>query len=233
MGASLRGEIRSTLLQALTLLDAPKTVGWRHTDRALLQAQGDASMGLVPVLKMGMIPAMGDLASRFEGADARFLDVGVGVASLSIAMCRAFPSLKVVGVDSSDVPLAIARENVERAGLGERISLVQSAIESLSAEHNAAFDLAWLPTFFIADEAIAGATKRAHDALKPGGWILYPAASAQHQAVFGVVTDLWGGTMLSVERATALLAGAGFTSVRTIPGPPWAPGMLVGQRANQ
>jgi hypothetical protein len=233
MGTSLRGEIRGTLLQALALLDAPATTGWRHTDRALLQAQGDASMGLVPMLKMHMIPTLGDLQSRLDSADARFLDVGVGVASLAIGMCRAFPSLRVVGVDSYDVPLAIARENVERAGLGERIELVRGAIEAL--DQKGAFDLAWLPTFFIADGALEAATERIFGALKPGGWVLYPtgsnpAASTHHRAVFGVVTDLWGGALLLVERATSLLQTAGFTSVRTVQGPPWAPAMLVGQR---
>jgi hypothetical protein len=239
MGASLRGDIRTTLLQALALLDsasgpaAPPERAWRHTDRALLQGQGDASSGFVPVFKSTMIPAMGDLQSRLDREGARFLDVGVGVASLSIGMCRAFPSLHVLGVDKFEVPLSIARENIARAGLEARIELTQNAIEALDQE--ASFDLAWLPTVFIDDSMLATATARVCRALRPGGWILYPtgtnaAGTAKSRSVFELVTHLWGGPALSVERATALLQEAGFTSVRTLPGPVWAPAMLVGQR---
>jgi SAM-dependent methyltransferase len=236
MGASLRGDIRTTLLQAIAFLDsasAPAGHGWRHADRALLQGQGDASSGFAPVFKSTMIPSMGDLQSRLEREGARFLDIGVGVASLSIAMCRAFPALRVLGVDKYDLPLSIARENIGRAGLEGRIELTETAIEALDQE--AAFDLAWLPTVFIAEPALAAATARVCRALRPGGWILYPtgtnpAASAKGRAVSGLVTHLWGGPALSIERGSALLEEAGFTSVRALPGPPWAPAMLVGQR---
>jgi hypothetical protein len=203
------------------------------TDRVILQAQGDSSAGLVSALKGNLIPSMGDLASRLERAGARFLDVGVGVASLAIAMCRAFPQIRVLGVDSYDLPLVMARENVARAGLEARIDLVQRAIETLGEEE--AFDLAWLPTFFIAEPARPAATARVHAALRPSGWIVYPtgsnaASSAQQNAVFGLVQHLWGGRALSGERAESLLREAGFETVRSVPGPTWAPAMVVGQR---
>jgi hypothetical protein len=238
MGTSILGDIRATLLQTLAFLDTASSQamkrGWNHTDRALLQAQGDASAGLAPAFKMHMIPAMGDLASRLERPDARFLDVGVGVGSLAIAMCRAFPQVRVLGVDAYSVPLSMARENVARAGFEGRIDLMEGSIESLREE--SAFDLAWLPTFFIADAALPAATARAYAALRPGGWILYPTgmnamATAHQNAVFGLVNHLWGGPALSVERAESLLKGAGFVSVRALQGPPWAPAMVVGQRA--
>src|SRR5258706_71544 len=83
---------------------------------------------------------LGDLAARFEKG-ARFLDVGVGVGSLSIAMCRAFPQVRAVGLDVFEVPLGIARDKVARAGLADRIELRQVAIEDLKDEE--AFDLVW------------------------------------------------------------------------------------------
>jgi hypothetical protein len=238
MRTGLQGDIRANFLQVLAFLDSATAAtpesGWRHTNPALLQAQGDSSAALVPMLKMNLIPSMGDLSSRLEGEGARFLDVGVGVASLAIAMCRAFPKLRVLGVDSYDVPLALARENIARAGLDARIDLVQSAVESLAEEKT--FDLVWLPTFFVSEPALPAATARAYAALRPGGWIVYPtgtspSADAQQSAVFGLITHLWGGPCLSLERAEALLTQAGFTSVRPIQGPTWAPAIVVGQRA--
>jgi hypothetical protein len=211
----------------------PIDSGWKHTNRAILQAQGDASVGLVPMLKGNVIPSMGDLATRLERPEARFLDVGVGVASLAIAMCRAFSGIRVLGIDSYDLPLSMARENVARAGLEGRIDLVQRSIETLGEE--GAFDLAWLPTFFIAEASLPAATARVYAALRPGGWIVYPtgsslSASAHQNAVFGLVNHLWGGPALSVDRAESLLKEAGFKSVRAIQGPAWAPAMLIGQR---
>jgi hypothetical protein len=237
MRASLQGDIRGTLLQLLAFMDSatagPAPSGWTHTNRVILQAQGDASLGLVPMLKGNAIESMGDLASRLERPGAGFLDVGVGVASLAIGMCRAFPQIRVLGVDSYELPLSMARENVARAGLEGRIDLAQRSIETLGEEK--AFDLAWLPTFFIAEPALPAATARVHAALRPGGWIAYPtgsnaAGSAQQNGVFGLVNHLWGGPALTVERAESLLKEAGFKSVRTLQGPAWAPAMLIGQR---
>src|SRR6185369_7115647 len=116
-------------------------------------------------------------------------------------------------------PLSMARENVGRAGLEGRIDLLQSTVESLTEEK--AFDLAWLPTFFIAESVLPAATARVYASLRPGGWIVYPtgsnpAANAQQSAVFGLINHVWGGPALSVERAESLLKDAGFKSVRAI-----------------
>jgi predicted O-methyltransferase YrrM len=237
MRASILGDIRSTLMQALAMLDAsaaPRVErGWRHTNPALLQAQGDASAAMPGIFKSNLLPSMGDLAARLERQGARLLDVGVGVGSLAIAMCRAFPQLHVVGVDSFDVPLAMARANVTRAGLEGRIELRLGTIEDLGA--SGSFDLAWLPTFFIDEAVLPAATARVHAALRPGGWILFPtganpAATERQRAHFALVTDLWGGPALSIERAESLLNDAGFGSIRPLPGPAWAPAMVVAQR---
>jgi hypothetical protein len=52
---------------------------------------GDASAMFAPALKMNLAAGLGDLAERLDRPGGRFLDVGVGVASLSIAMCRLWP----------------------------------------------------------------------------------------------------------------------------------------------
>jgi hypothetical protein len=233
---AMQGDIRTHLMQVLAFLDsatakAPNP-GWRHTDRALLQAQGDASAQFAPIFKMQMLAALGDLAARLEQPGARFLDVGVGVASLAIGMCRTFPGVSVVGLDTYDVPLAIARENVTRAGLGERIELRQVAVQDLRDEQ--AFEAAWLPAFFIPEAVIPEAMARVHASLRPGGWVLLPVSGAggidRQRAVAALMTELWGGTSLSHAAHEALLKEAGFSAVKTMAGPPWAPALIVGQR---
>ena len=233
----LAGELRSSLMQPLALLDAARApapvVGWRHTERALLQAQGDASAGMPPIWKMNVVPALEGLAERLQRPDARFLDVGVGVGSLAIAACRTWPQLQVVGLDASEVPLAIARENVARAGLAARIELRKGTVEQMTDD--AGFDLAWLPSVFIAAEVLPGALACVRASLRPGGFLLCPVLgsgglNAQHRAVMLLMNELWGGPVIGTLEAETLLQQAGFSNVRTLPAPPGAPGLVAGQR---
>jgi 2-polyprenyl-3-methyl-5-hydroxy-6-metoxy-1,4-benzoquinol methylase len=237
MRSVLQGEIRTTLMQVMALLDSssdPRPLpGWRHTSAALLQSQGDASAMFAPALKASIAPSLGDLAARLERPGARFLDVGVGVASLTIAMCRAWPALHVVGLDTFDVPLGLARQNVERAGLADRVELRHVAVQDLHDE--ASFDLAWMPSFFIPAPVLASAAARVHAALRPGGWLLFPIGGLggddqRARAVFALINELWGGPVLFAAEAESLLKEAGFSTVRVLPGPASTPPFVVAQR---
>jgi protein-L-isoaspartate O-methyltransferase len=238
MRGVLEGEIRSTLMQAMAFLDSSSDPhplpGWRHTSAALLQAQGDSSAMFAPMFKTNIVASLGDLAARLDRPGARFLDVGVGVASLAIAMCRAWPELQVVGVDTFDVPLGLARRNLERAGLTHRVELRQTAIEELRDE--ASFDFVWMPSIFIPGAVLGAAAARVCAALRPGGWMLFPiggltaGADETARAVFALNSELWGGPALSTAEAEALLKKAGFSTIRVLPGPTSAPPLIVAQR---
>ena len=237
MRATLQGEIRATLMQVMALLDSssdprPRT-GWRHTNAALLQAQGDASAMFAPALKANMIASLGDLAQRLDRPGARFLDVGVGVASLAISMCRCWQGLHVVGLDTFDVPLGMARQNVERAGLADRIELRKIAVEELRDEES--FELAWVPSFFIPAPVLATAVARVRASLRPGGWMLFPigglaGTDERARAVFGLICELWGGPALTTSEAEFLLKASGFSTVRVLPGPAATPPFVIAQR---
>jgi SAM-dependent methyltransferase len=235
MRAALLGDIRSHLMQPLAFLDSARDPapqkGWRHTDPVLLQAQGDASGALGPMFKMGILPTLGELGARLESPGARFLDVGVGVGALAISMCRAFPQMSAVGIDPYEVSLALAQENVARAGLADRIELRRMGAEDLRDE--GAFDLAWLPSFFVPSSALAGCVARVRAALRPGGCLLFAAGQSggdeRQRAVSAMVHEIWGGAGLGATEAQAMLVEAGFTSVRAAPGPAWAPAMILAQ----
>ena len=51
------------------------------------------------------------------------LDVGTGTAQIPIALCQAHPTIHVIAIDLAKEMLAVGRQNVERAGLAERIEL--------------------------------------------------------------------------------------------------------------
>jgi SAM-dependent methyltransferase len=235
MRGAMVGEIRSSLMQPLALLEsasgtAPRT-GWVHTDKVLLQAQGDASSAMPGMFKAHVVPMLGDLAARLDKPGARFLDVGVGVGALAIGMCRAWPAVHVVGLDTFDAPLAIARENVQRASLGGRVELRKLGVEDLRDED--AFDLAWLPTFFIPSAALPTAIARIRASLHTGGWVVVAmtgGADDRQRAVGALLTELWGGPTLTVPEMQKLLQEAGFSTIRVLPGPAWAPAILAAQR---
>src|SRR5437867_3719734 len=51
------------------------------------------------------------------------LDVGTGTAQIPIELCRQNAAVNVVAVDLAEHMLRVAKENVERAGLANRIRL--------------------------------------------------------------------------------------------------------------
>ena len=66
------------------------------------------------------------------------------------------------------------------------------------------------------------------------GWMLFgivsPGGDACQRAVSTLINDLWGGRELTVESAEAVLKSVGLGSIRALPGPGWAPTLVVGQK---
>jgi 2-polyprenyl-3-methyl-5-hydroxy-6-metoxy-1,4-benzoquinol methylase len=234
---ALAGEIRSSLMQALAFLEAAASgevaKGWRHVDPKLLDAQGAGSSGFPAMFKAAVIPSLEGLGDRLQQPGASFLDVGVGVAHLSMAMCRVWPALRVVGIDPFEAPLTIARANVKQAGLEDRIELRHASIEELADEE--AFDLAWLPTVFIPAEVVPRAIERVRASLRPGGWAIVPTigevGADLHRAVWALQNQIWGGPVLRTPDLESLAQAAGFSSVRTLAPPgSWAPSLVLARR---
>lgn len=74
------------------------------------------------------------LAALPADAAARVVDVGTGSGCVAIAVARHRPGTRVIATDLSRPALEVARENVRRLGVGERVSLVQAdALDALTA----------------------------------------------------------------------------------------------------
>ncbi len=221
---ALAGLVGGLLGQAAALASEPERVGWDYEDPRVLEAVGQTSTLLAPVFRSSIVPRLGgNLAARLEAETAAMLDVGVGVAAFAVALCRIWPRLRVVGLDPWEPALALARDRVAAAGLQERIELRRATVETLADV--AAFDLAWVPTFFIPGPALEPAIDRVHAALRPGGAIVLGLYARPPDPVAAAIAELrtqrQGGTRLTPEQAADLLGAAGFTDVEVLFEPTW------------
>jgi SAM-dependent methyltransferase len=213
---SLLGIVEGFLAQAADFVVQPGRVGWDYEEPSILLAQGHTSALIAGVLRRYVVPSLGeDLEQRLDGRGAAFLDVGAGVAALSVALCRTWPSLRVVGIDPWEPALALARTHVAAAGLEERIELRQIGAETL--EDADAYDLAWVPTFFIPAAVLERVIERVHAASRPGGWALLGLYARPGDPLRDALADLrtlrHGGALLTPAQAAALLERAGFSDV--------------------
>jgi SAM-dependent methyltransferase len=217
---------RSYLAQGIDLVDDPAREGaWTHGDPALLQAQGSASAAVATLLsRLGLSPP-----------GARILDIGTGVAGLATAFVRVVTDATVVGVDPWPPALELAHRNVAAAGLESRVTLAETTIQDFDDPDG--FDLAWLPSFFIPEDALDRAFQRVYELLRPGGRIVVGVTFADEseplaQTTADLVTVRSGGSVLGVDDAIARLTRAGFGAVRELERT-WNPPLrfVVGERA--
>jgi predicted O-methyltransferase YrrM len=228
-------DLRSTYLQAWdTIARAKRGVletGWRYTDPEILAAQGMGSGQGVQMMGRFLFPQLAGLEERVRGPWT-FLDVGTGVGGIAIAMCQAFPTVRVVGLEPAEAPLAEARRNIVEASLSDRIELRPQRVEEMT--DSGAFDLAWLPQVFLPGAILPPALDAVWRALQPGGWILLPAISIHgddtRAALARFRNVLWGGETLAPEDVAHLLSAARFTAVRVLSGLQGAPPLVVGRR---
>lgn len=107
-------EIRfNMLLDAKLLFDTTRSLAWTHTETEILQVGGAVSAGFADALTHTIVPRLDGLSQHLESPEGSFLDVGVGVAGLSISMAHLWPSLNVVGIDPWAPSLVLARERTK------------------------------------------------------------------------------------------------------------------------
>lgn len=221
---ALLGIVQGFLDQAADFVAAPGRDGWDHADPSILMAQGHMSTLIATALQRFVVPSIGgDLTERLAAPGAACLDVGVGVAALAVALCRAWPQLRVVGIDPWEPALALAREHVARAGMQERVEVRAGRGETLREED--AYDLAWVPTFFIPAPALEPTVQRVHAALRPGGWATFGLYARPEDPFIAALADLrtvrQGGAFVTPQEVAAMLERTGYADVGVHFDPEW------------
>lgn len=208
--ASVIGQATTMLRQALDLIDDPvRAGGWYYTDAQILQGQGASSAIIAELIA----------AAGLGADDARILDIGSGVGALAVAFCRTFPDSTVVGIDTWELSLELARQNVAAAGLSPRVTLHTVPVETFADD--AGFDLVWMPVIFLAAEILEDAVAHAVAAMRPGAQIVMGRYAGPSDpvadALGGLRTIRSGGALLEGTDVRALLTGAGLVDVREVP----------------
>jgi SAM-dependent methyltransferase len=185
--ATVRELVRTVFRQAHELLENPaRPPGWTLEDPAILQSQGQLSRVVVRCIEG--VAAEGQELRALLVRPGVFLDVGTGVGWLAIEAARTWPALRVVGLDTWEPALAIARQNLAGSDVAERVELRTMSIEDL--DEAAAFSLAWLPGPFIGAQVADRALAVIHRALRPGGWLIFGINASSDSQLDDALTRL-------------------------------------------
>lgn len=108
---------------------------------------------------------------RLPDGARRLIDIGGGHGLYSIALCQAHPDLRATIFDSA-YAFDVAERNIEEAGLGDRIDLVEG--DYTSDDLGSGFDAALLSNVVHEhpDEENGELVMRVADALGAGGWLI-------------------------------------------------------------
>jgi predicted O-methyltransferase YrrM len=214
---------RSAFGQAANLLAEPaRSTGWAYTDPSVLEGMGRASM-LVPTL-LAQTGELGDVTS--------LLDVGTGVGWLAVSATQVWPNSTVVGIDTWEPALARARANIANAGVADRVELRHESVTALTDRDR--FDLAWVPSFFLAPDVLAAAFERILEATRSGGQVVVaryePPPDALAAATLRLRTIRDGGSWLETDEIVELLRSAGWADPRVLANTGPAPITFVAAR---
>lgn len=149
-----------TIYQGLSILPEPARTSWFNFDHYYSDL---AFPGVLPIV--------------FEHKPKKLLDIGGNTGKWSMACAGYDPDVHVTIMDLP-VQINVARQNIEAAGLQERVSFFETNILDESLPFAQGFDVIWMSQFLdcFSEEQIISILSRCREALNDGGsvYILEP-----------------------------------------------------------
>ena len=152
----------------------------------------------------------------------RLLDLGGGPGLVAIALAQRLPAVE--GVVFEYPPAAeVARENIESAGLGQRLKAVGGDLND--DDFGSDYDLIWCSSVLHFVHDLPATLHRLHAALRPGGVLLCCQAEvpverqvAAQMLPYYLHMRLQGRHVLGEGELAQALEGIGFTAVEQLNG---------------
>jgi len=92
----------------------------------------------------GWFATVPEVQARLEADGTRVLDVGCGIGWSSISLARAFPSLRVDGIDADEASIAEAQRLAAEAGVADRVRFRVADAAELGAAGEGGYDAAFV-----------------------------------------------------------------------------------------
>jgi 2-polyprenyl-3-methyl-5-hydroxy-6-metoxy-1,4-benzoquinol methylase len=115
-------------------------VAWADYGPDMIESQGDMNRPwLVGSFGTELLPAIPGIHERFVAdPPARVADVACGVGWASISIARAYPKVRVDGLDLDESSIELARRNAREAGLSDRVTF---QVRDVAEAEAGAYDL--------------------------------------------------------------------------------------------
>ena len=197
------------------------TVPFQGRSEAFAEAVASGTAGLQGLSARKLLPELPGLKERLD-AGGRLLEVGCGAGRHLLALTKAFPNARCVGVDIDPTGMAAAKAAIEQAGVADRVELiagdVATAVPAASVDTVVMIEVLHEIAPGIRQQVIDAC----HRALRPAGWLLiidetYPSTlseSREREFLFPVQTGFeeltWGNVVPTREEQESLLRNAGF-----------------------
>ena len=212
-------------------------VGWERFGDDMREGQAAFNRpAFTHLLGQTWLPAVADLDARLRAMpSARVADIGCGEGWSTIAMARAYPQARFVGIDLDAPSIDAARSAAAAAGLGDRVEFRHADAAGLNGEFDAAIiieavhDMANpVPvlasirsalveggSLIVVDERVAESFAAPGDDIERFmyGWSLTTCLPDGRSRTPSVAT----GTVMRPDVLRSFAADAGFTSVEILP----------------
>ena len=150
-------------------LSSGQRTWWDQCSPTFIQMVSSTGRAFYNRLIPGGLSQVPGLADRLaQGARVMELASGAGVGLTRMA--QTFPQCSFVGVDGDAYSLKIAEEGLRQNGLQDRVSLMQSGLEDVSASEE--YDVALINISMHECRDIEKVTRNVHRALKPDGYFI-------------------------------------------------------------
>ena len=150
-------------------LPSGERIWWDQCSPTWIQMVSDTARPFYTRLIPGGLSQVPGLSDRLAQG-MRVLEMACGAGNGLIRTAQTYPQTAIVGLDGDAYSLELTADRLRQAGLQDRISLVQSTLEDISASEE--YDLVLINVSMHECRDIEKVTSNVYRALKPDGYFV-------------------------------------------------------------